>query len=205
MRTVDLTHELPTGFSLALKNSDFHSGKSSSNLPVTRVESPACLIKNGRTLDRLEPDSFVRDAVLLDLTSMRPRQPIDDEDLEAAEEGAGLALREGEIALIHIGWERNADSKEYWSGHPALSENGAEYLAFKGIIGVGVDAPSVDQLGNQEFPAHSILMRKGIYVLENLCNLGEIDQQRFRLIALPLRIIASVSPVRALALLGDKT
>ncbi len=205
MRIVDLTHELPTGFPFVFEYPDFHSAKSRSKLPVTHVESPACLIGNGRTLDRFEPESFVKDAVLLDLSNMKPKQLIDDEDLEAAEEGAGLALREGEIVLIHTGWDRNVDSEEYCSSHPALSENGADYLSFKRVSGVGVDTPSIDEPGNQALPAHTILMRNGTYVLEDLCNLNEIDQPRFRLIALPLRIKASVSPVRALALLDDGT
>lgn len=205
MRVVDLTHELPTGFSLVFEFPDFHSGKSRSGFSVTHVESPACLIENGMTLDRFEPESFVKDAVLLDLTNMKPKQLIDDEDLEAAEEGAGLALREGEIALIHTGWDRNVGSEEYRSSHPALSENGADYLSFKRVSGVGVDTPSIDQPGNQALPAHTILMRNGIYVLEDICKLDEIDQPRFRLIALPLRIKASVSPVRILALLDDMT
>jgi len=158
-----------------------------------------------RTLDRFRPESFVKDAVLLDLTNMKPRQLIDDGDLEAAEEGAGLALREGEIALIHTGWDGNVGSEEYWSSHPALSENGADYLSFKRVSGVGVNMPSIDQPGNQALPAHTILMRNGICVLEHICNLDLIDQPRFRLIALPLRIKASVSPARALALLDDKT
>ena len=185
MRIVDLSHELSNNAFLVLDQLDFHLSKAENGLPATHIEAPSYLVPNGKALNHFEPTSFVRDAVLLDLTHMKPKQLIDDEDLEDAEEGAGLAIREGEIALLHTGWERYSESDNYWLSHPALSENGAEYLEFKRVIGVGVDAPNVDSPGNRALPVHSILMKKNIFVLENLCNLSEIDQSRFELIALP--------------------
>ncbi len=145
----------------------------------------------------------MKDAVLLDLTHKRPRQLIDDEDLEAAEERAGLAVRESEIVIIHTGWDRFVFSEDYFSNHPGVSENGAEYLEFKHVAGVGVDAPNLDHPESKNFPAHAILLRKEIFVIENLCNLDKIEQPRFRLIALPLRVKASGSPVRAIAIVDD--
>ncbi len=203
MRIVDLSHELSYKGVLSLDQLDFHSSKAENRFLVTRIEAPSYLVPNGRALNHFEPTSFVRDAVLLDLTHMKPKQQIDDEDLEAAEEGAGLAIREGEIAILHTGWERRGESEDYWSSYPSLSENGAEYLQFKRVIGVGVDAPNVDSPGNRALPVHSVLMKKNVFVLENLCNLSELDQSRFELIALPPRIKASVYPVRAVGVLGD--
>ena len=201
MRVIDLSYRISEGFALVSEHSDFHSGRSDGGLLATRIEVPGYLIAGGKTLNSFEPESFVRDAVLLDLTHMKPRQLIDDEDLEAAEEGAGLAIREGEIAILHTGWERFGSSEDYSSSHPALSESGAEYLEFKRVVGVGTDLPNVDYPENQALPVHSILMRGGIFVIESLCNLSEIDQPRFRLIALPPKIKAPVSTVRAVGAL----
>ena len=203
MRTIDLTHELSGRSSVVLEGLDFHSDRLDSKLLATHIEAPAYLMSDGMTLDQFEPGSFVRDAVLLDLTHLESRQPIDDEHLEAAEEGAGLALREGEVVIVRTGWEKFAGREDYWSSHRALSENGAEYLEFKRVVGVAVDTASVDQPGNRTLLVHSILMRSGIFVIENLCNLGKIDQPRFRLIALPPRIRAAVSFVRAVGLLDE--
>ncbi len=204
MRIVDLSHELSSKAFLVLDQLDFHSSKAENSLSVTHIEAPSYLVPDGKALNHFEPASFVRDAVLLDLTHMKSKQLIEDEDLEAAEEGAGLALREGEIVIIQTGWDRNVESNDYWSSHPALSENGAEYLEFKRVIGVGVDAPNLDFPGNRVLPVHSILMRSGIFVIENLCNLSEIDQPRFQLIALPPRTKASVSTVRAVGVLESQ-
>jgi arylformamidase len=194
---------MPNTTSIPLDGLDFHSNRTESKLLATRIEAPAYLASDGKTLELFEPASFVRDAALLDLTHVKPRQQIDDEDLEAAEEGAGLSVREGEVVVIRTGWEERARSEDYWSSHPTLSENAAEYLEFKRVVGVAVDSPNVDLPETPTLPVHTILMRRGIFVVENLCNLGEIDQSRFRLVALPLRVRASASFVRAIGISDD--
>jgi kynurenine formamidase len=182
---------------------DFHNAHGGVEALVTRIEAPAYLLEGGRDLGSFPLEAFINDAVLLDLTHVKSGELIDDEDLEAAEEDEGLALREGEIAIIHTGWAGNAANEGYWSNHPSLSENGAEYLAFKRVVGVGMDTPNVDSSGNKSLSVHSILMRQGAFVIENLCNLHEIDQSRFRLIALPLKLKADVSPARAVCVLDS--
>jgi arylformamidase len=201
LRVVDLSHDLPARFSLPLESLDFHNGNGAVEALVTRIEAPAYLLEGGRGLGSFPLEAFINDAVILDLTHVKSGELIDDEDLEAAEEDEGLALREGEIAIINTGWAGHAASEEYWSNHPALSENGAEYLAFKRVVGVGIDTPNLDASGNKSLSVHSILMRQGAFVIENLCNLHEIDQSRFRLIALPLKLKADVSPARAVCVL----
>jgi kynurenine formamidase len=161
------------------------------------------LLEKGKTIDQFDAEVFVKDAVLLDLTYKKPGELIDDEDLEAAEERAGLAVREREVVIIQMGWDRFLHSKDYFSAHPCLSENGAENLEFKHVGGVGVDTPNIDSPDSEKFPVHLILLRKEIFILENLCNLGNIEQSRFRLVALPLRVAASGSPVRAIAILDE--
>jgi kynurenine formamidase len=169
----------------------------------TRIDAPAFMLDRGKTVDQLATELFLRDAVLLDLTGKKSRQLIDDEDLEAAEERAGLAVREGEVVIIRTGWEKFVHSKGYLLEHPSLSKNAAQFLEFKRVAGVAVDTPNLDDPDNENLSAHSILLRRGIFIVENLCNLDKLDRERFRLVALPLRVRASCSPVRAIAILDD--
>ena len=203
MRIVDLSQELSNKVIFTLNQLDFHASKGKSRLLATHIEAPSYLVPNGNALNQYEPACFFRDAIVLDLTHMKSKQLINDEDLEAAEEAAGLAMREGEIAILHTGWEKYAETEDYWVKHPALSENGAQYLEFKRLVGVGVDTPNVDSPGERDLPVHCILMTGDLFILENLCNLYQIDRSRFRLIALPPRTKTSVSLVRALAILDD--
>ena len=187
MQIVDLTR--PQSPAAIVRMS--HSG--------THVDAPAYLIENGKTVDQLSQDALFRDAVLLDLTHAKAGEQIDDEDLEAAEEEAGLGVREGEAVILYTGWD-STDQKG--QQYPYLSTNGAEYLEFKQVSVVGVDTPDLDGMVSNGSPAHTILLRKGILVLEELCNLNLIDAERFRLAALPLRMNAPCAPVRALAFVG---
>jgi arylformamidase len=79
-----------------------------------------------------------------------------------------------------------------------LSEAAAHYLAQKGILLVGTDAPSVDPFHSRELEAHKILMRQGVAILEGL-NLDQVDPGDYELICLPLRLAGlDGSPVRAI-------
>jgi len=181
MRIVDLSN----GFSPEEFAKDAHAG--------THLDAPAYLLKGKRTINDFGLESFFSDAVILDLSHTKPGEAVDDEDLEAAEEEAGLALREGEVAIVYTGCVAKP--------HAYLSENAAQYLEFKRVRMVGIDAPSIDSSTARDLSAHLTLLRKDILVLEGLCNLGEVDVSRFRLAAFPLKVNAPTSPVRALAIL----
>jgi kynurenine formamidase len=181
MRIIDLSNAL----SLEEFAKDPHTG--------THLDAPAYLLKGQRTINGFGLECFFSDAVILDLSHTKPGEAIDDEDLEAAEEEAGLALREGEVAIVYTGYVDRS--------HAYLSENAAQYLEFKRVCMVGIDAPSIDGSTAMDLPAHLTLLGRNILVLEGLCNLGELDLSRFRLAAFPLKVNAPTSPVRALAIL----
>jgi arylformamidase len=163
---------------------DAHSG--------THVDAPAYIFEDGKKTEDFGLERFLTDAALLDLTHKRPGQGIDDEDLEAAEEAAGLALRENESVILFTG----SSSSEVF-----LSLNGAEYLEFKGVGLVGFDGASIDNRKSASMVAHTVFLGKEILVLEGLRNLDSVDSSRFRLACFPLKLGGGVSPVRAVAML----
>jgi len=179
MRVLDLSDK----FSPEQYGSSPHSG--------THLDSPAYLLSEGKKIEEFGPERFITDAVLLDLSHKKAGEPIDDEDLEAAEEAAGLAVREGESVILHTGIAPSIH----------LSRNGAEYLEFKRVGLVGIDAVSIDNPESAEKTAHRVLLGKDILVLEGLRNLDSISCSRFRLVSLPLKLSAATSPVRAVAIL----
>jgi len=148
------------------------------------------------SVDQLPANCFIQKGVLLDLTSKGSGESIDDEDLEGAEEEAGLTVRDGEAVVIHTGWKPSAAGDFQF---PVLSSYGAEYLEFKRVSMVAVDTPCLDEVRGKTFPAHEILLGRNILVVENLTNLEELDDSRFGLIVVPLKVAAKATLVRALA------
>lgn len=79
-----------------------------------------------------------------------------------------------------------------------LSEDAAEYLAKKGIVLFGIDAPSVDAWNSEGLPVHRILLKNKIAILEGL-RLGSVLPGDYELICLPLKLAGSDgAPVRAI-------
>ena len=84
---------------------------------------------------------------------------------------------------------------------PYLTEAGARWLAEHGTRLVGIDSVSIDdsQAGGRR-PAHSILLRAGIAVVEHLTGLGQLPPTGFRFTAAPIPLAGFGSfPARAYA------
>ena len=73
----------------------------------------------------------------------------------------------------------------------------AAFLAEKGIVLYGTDAPSMDHYESKELPGHKALLKHEIAILEGLL-LADVPDGVYELVALPLKIVGGDgSPVRA--------
>ena len=115
----------------------------------------------------------------------------------------GLELR-GKAVLFHTGWDIHWRTEDYSNGsHPFLTADIAEYLAHAGATLVGIDSYNIDDTGSGERPAHSILLRRGIPIVEHLCGLNELPDQGFKFFAVPVKIKGmGTFPVRAFGLVA---
>jgi kynurenine formamidase len=171
----------------------------------THVDAPFHFLKDGQPIDELPLDRFFGTAVVYDLSHLAPRSHISAAELrQCAEQGA--PPQAGDIVLLRTGIDVKLGRPEYLTEYAGLSEEGATYLADRGVKGVGTDAAGIDAPDAVTCPAHHVLLPRGIVVFENLANLERLLQvaagQRFRFYALPLKIRgASGSPVRAMAVL----
>jgi len=69
---------------------------------------------------------------------------------------------------------------------------------------VGIDSFNIDDTAGGERPIHSILLRKGIPIVEHLCGLNELPDAGFKFFAVPVKVREFGSfPVRAFALLDE--
>lgn len=86
-----------------------------------------------------------------------------------------MTIRQGDVVLLHTGWQRlaSSDATKFLSGEPGLGVAGAEYLAKLGAVAVGADTWGIEILPPEDkaqaFPVHQIMLAKhGVYLLENM-------------------------------------
>ncbi len=99
--------------------------------------------------------------------------------------------------MLNTGWHHRWGSADYFTAHPVITGEAAQFLVDCGVMLVGVDTPSVDRA---PYPAHLVLLGNDVLIVENLTNLDAIDGDDFEFIALPLAVVGrDGSPVRAAA------
>jgi kynurenine formamidase len=159
--------------------------------------------------------------VLLDVPSAlgvpacEPGYEITPDDLYAAERLAGVAVGDGDVALVRSGWgQRFDDGAEAYTGRvtgvPGVSEAGARWLAERRVLAAGADTIAFERLapgeGHALLPAHRVLLvESGIYIIETLAleELAAAGATEFTFVLVPLNLVgATGSPVRPLAVLA---
>jgi len=116
----------------------------------------------------------------------------------------------GDIVLIHTAWDLKRDwkTREYWTEAPYVDEEAALWLASQKVKAVGFDFPqdyAIREIPSRhpdvtEMPTHNLILRKGIYLLEYLCNIHLIRSKRTTLFALPLKLAGGEgAPARVVA------
>ena len=85
---------------------------------------------------------------------------------------------QGKAVLLHTGWDRHWGADAYGAGgHPYLTADASEDLAARGATLVGIDSVSVDDLTDGARPAHTVLLRHGVIIVEHLRGLGDLPSR----------------------------
>ncbi len=152
---------------------------------LTHLDAPLHFVENGASVDQLPPARFLGEAavVSVDGAAVLP------EHIPDGAHGLSLLFR-----TRHSGeWS----AKDYDCDHVYISRAAAQIMVQRGVNLAGIDYLSVDRFGDEDYPAHRILLGGGVLVLEGL-DLAETPPGRYTLIALPLKIAAGDgSPTRA--------
>lgn len=108
----------------------------------------------------------------------------------------------GKAVLFHTGWDVHWRTEAYWNGkHPFVTKATAEYLAESGAALVGIDSYNIDNTEDGNRPAHSILLRHNIPIVEHLCGLRDLPDSGFKFFAVPVKVRQfGTFPIRAFGL-----
>ena len=102
--------------------------------------------------------------------------------------------------LVHTGWSKHWNTEAYFSNHPFLTADAAEYLKKESVKLVGIDSHNIDDTRSNLRPVHSILLKHNILIVEHLTNLGKLPESGFLFSAVPPKFEGvGTFPVRAMA------
>ncbi|HEX3813548.1 MAG TPA: cyclase family protein [Mycobacteriales bacterium] len=109
----------------------------------------------------------------------------------------------GRAVLLHTGWDEHWGTPGYGDPAPFVTAAAARWLVDSGAVLVGIDSVNIDDSADGTRPAHSILLKAGVPVLEHLTALADVPVEGARLHAAAPRITGfGTFPVRAYAVLS---
>ncbi|MFI5457626.1 MAG: cyclase family protein [Isosphaerales bacterium] len=153
----------------------------------THTDAPFQFDDAGATSDAVDLHPFIGPAqviVLTDRVRLR-REDLTPFDLSGTPR----------VLLRTDGW---TDHIQFSTTIPVLDEDDPAWLHQQGVVLVGVDVPSVDDLDSKTLPNHHALGAHGITILESL-DLADVPGGLYELLALPMRLVAADgAPVRAI-------
>ena len=161
----------------------------------THIDSPSHFVMGGKHIDEMPVEATVGPARVVGIS-----------DPEAIKPGElkRHRIQRGERILI-----KTRNSEHCWKAEGFvkdfvyISNEGARYLAKRGVQTIGIDYLSVGSFKEDGAETHRILLKAGIWLIEGL-NLVKIKPGNYNLICLPLIISgAEAAPARAILRLSQ--
>lgn len=181
--------DTPFAFRLAWKIADGASvnvgSVTSSVHTATHCDAPFHYDDDGPTVDQLPAGVFVGPCWVVDVRGAK-RWGSRLEELD---------FTDTPRVLFHTGgWP---DTSHFPDRVPVMEPDLPAWLADFGVVLIGVDLPSVDELDSKTLDNHHALGRAGITIVEGLW-LDGVPDGRYEFVGLPLKIIgADGAPLRA--------
>lgn len=106
-------------------------------------------------------------AVIFDVRSVRERD-ISTKDIDLDQ------IQEQMFVIFHTGFieDEGYGTEKYFKEHPQLSDELIDVLLKKKVSMIGIDFAGVRR-GKEHTPKDQYCADRGVFIIENLCNLGE--------------------------------
>ncbi len=169
----------------------------------THVDSTLHVEKNGPQIGEIDIHRYMGETIMLDLTEMgEPNAVITSKSLERFKD----KCKPGDIILVRTDWGKKMfGTLEYYTESPYIDESAARWLVDRKPKAIAFDffeeydARRTD-FDSTEFKVHHIMLGNDVLLIEGLDNLDQIGQERFFMMALPIKIMdAEAAPARAVA------
>lgn len=183
---------------------DASTSQSSQGLTALGIDTMEPIVCRGVLLDV---------AAIYDVDALEPGYEVTVNDLEAAEEAAGVTPGKGDAVLIRTGWATHWSEPDIFCGQaggaPGPGEAAGRWLAERQVRVTGAETIAYEVIrpgaGHATLPVHRILLvEAGIHIMEvmNLTDLVATGVNEFLFVAAPLKLVgATGSPTRPLAII----
>ena len=153
----------------------------------THADAPLHVHDGWPATDSLRLESFLGGCHLIDVSGAPPGPLAIDANDPRFDGVERLLLRTG----------RSIAGGAFPTDWPVLDPRTVEALTARGLLLVGVDAPSVDERESKTLQVHHAIFAGGGCILENL-DLRGVPEGAYELVALPQRLVGlDAAPVRA--------
>ncbi|MFI5333248.1 MAG: cyclase family protein [Candidatus Babeliales bacterium] len=157
----------------------------------THVDAPSHFLKDGKTIDQIQLERLMGQAVVLDLTDVT--DAITREHLLVHD----AIINEHDIVLLKTANSNTQPTEPFTPHFIYLHISGARYLAEKQIKAVGIDYLGIER-SQPDHETHVELFTHDVVIIEGL-RLGHVHPGRYEFYCLPLNIIGlEAAPARAI-------
>ena len=154
----------------------------------THIDFPLHMIKHGASSNQEKLSSFMKEAVVYDLTHVTGA--IEKKHLE------GFVFKPGTFALFKT---KNSLSETFQFDFVYVATSAAAFLITCGLIGIGIDGLGIER-AQEGHPTHHLLLENNYIIIEGL-RLKAIHPGTYDFICLPLKIAnVEALPCRAILL-----
>jgi kynurenine formamidase len=130
--------------------------------------------------NRIEPERMMGRGKLLDVTQATGGE------IQLADVERQIEIEHGDFVFFRTGWSEFFGTEEYHN-HPELSAEVVRWLVSKRINAVGIDALGLGR-DRKHGEYDRLLIKKNVFVIENLANLSAIPRKEFKVYCFPLKI-----------------
>jgi kynurenine formamidase len=205
---IDLSHHLDPsipsfngscGFEMSLK-ADYDKGVRIYSYKChagigTHMDSPSHFIPGGLNIGDIPLEDCLAPLYIINCSDKaHPDFFLSAEDIQSFEKEFE-EIEKGAFVVMRSGWESKwSDNEKYRNvqkdNHmhfPGFSSESVQYLLEKEIKGIGIDTLSPDG-SSKDFPVHHLVLGKGKYIVENLCNLSKVPPYGAYILNAPTKV-----------------
>lgn len=141
---------------------------------------------------------FISDVYIISASGVEPMEVLTCDVIGDLEE----CIRPGDSVLIKTGWNKYVSNKElYYDKFPTIGVDLAEWLVRRKINVLLMDTPLMANCTyTPEYnEIYGIFAKGSILLVNNITNLDVVDEGKFQLVAMPLKVSEEkVAPVRVM-------